>query len=57
MTEQNSKRFIKCPHCSCLFLTQTDLQKHIAAFGTAKEQHAQNYNKTHGRLEHGYGEE
>ncbi len=58
MTEQtNHNHQYKCPHCACIFLTQADLQKHIATFGAAKEQHEYAYKKTHGRLEHGYGDE
>jgi uncharacterized C2H2 Zn-finger protein len=58
MTEEGSNNhFFKCPHCTCLFLTETDLQKHISRFGDHKEEHESNYRKTHGRIEHGYGEE
>jgi Zn-finger nucleic acid-binding protein len=53
---QNIKQY-KCPYCACLFLTQADLDKHISVFGKIKEQHETLYNKTHGRLEHGYSEE
>ena len=58
MTEEhNSNQLYKCPHCACIFLTKADLQKHLSRFGDAKEQHASLYGKTHGRIEHGYGEE
>jgi hypothetical protein len=58
MTEEaNSNHHYKCPHCACIFLNKVDLQKHIDCFGTMKESHEFNYRKTHGRVEHGYGEE
>jgi Zn-finger nucleic acid-binding protein len=53
----NSNHHYKCPHCACIFLTQTDLEKHMDAFSEQKEQHEYNYKKTHGRMEHGYNEE
>ncbi len=55
--ETNSNKLYKCPHCACIFLTHADLQKHLLAFSDNKGQHEYNYKKTHGRLEHGYGEE
>lgn len=55
--ETNNNQHYKCPHCPCIFLTKADLQKHINHFGTTKENHEYTYKKTHGRLEHGYGEE
>ena len=51
--ETNNNRLYKCPHCTCIFLTQADLQKHLNHFGTIKENHEYEYKKTHGRLEHG----
>ncbi|MGD6853367.1 MAG: hypothetical protein ACQCN6_15010 [Candidatus Bathyarchaeia archaeon] len=57
MTQTNDNHYYKCPHCSCIFFSQADLQKHIAAFGTNREQHELAYKKTHGRLEHGYSDE
>jgi hypothetical protein len=29
----------------------------MTCYGTIKEQHADAYRRTHGRIEHGYGEE
>ncbi|MCW4003493.1 MAG: hypothetical protein NWE95_06240 [Candidatus Bathyarchaeota archaeon] len=55
--EKNNNHYHKCPHCTCIFFTQADLQKHLARFGSNHEQHEYSYKKTHGRLEHGYGEE
>ncbi len=53
----NPNHLHKCPYCACIFLTEADLQKHIATFSSSKEQHEYLYKKTHGRLEHGYSEE
>ncbi len=53
----NNNQHYKCPFCSCIFLTRADLQKHIDCFGNGKDEHLFFYKKTHGRLEHGYGEE
>ena len=55
--EKNSNHQYKCPHCACIFLTQADLQRHMDRFGDGKEEHEFSYRKTHGRIEHGYGEE
>jgi hypothetical protein len=55
MQQNGNNRYLKCPHCACIFFSQADLDKHTAAYGAGKEMHDQNYRKTHGRLEHGYG--
>ena len=55
--ESNNHHQYKCPHCACIFLTAADLQKHLSCFGKDKADHEFAYRKTHGRLEHGYGEE
>jgi Zn-finger nucleic acid-binding protein len=55
--EKNDNKCYKCPHCACVFLTQADLQKHMNCFGADKTEHASYYQRTHGRIEHGYGEE
>ncbi|MGA3289537.1 MAG: hypothetical protein ABSD42_04780 [Candidatus Bathyarchaeia archaeon] len=55
--DTNKNHYYKCPHCACIFLTKADLQKHMNCFGNSKEEHEFSYRKTHGRLEHGYGEE
>jgi len=55
--EKNNNRYYKCLNCPCIFLTKADLEKHMKCFGDDKEQHASNYQRTHGRIEHGYGEE
>ncbi len=58
MTEQTSNNhYFKCPYCACIFFTEADLKKHTAAYGAIKEQHVLAYKNTHGRLEHGYGDE
>ena len=56
MTQTNSNHHYKCPHCVCIFFSEADLQKHLTHFGSNREQHEYSYKKTHGRLEHGYGE-
>jgi uncharacterized C2H2 Zn-finger protein len=45
--------FCRCPFCSCVFCTKADLDRHLAAFGNDKEEHADAYRRTHGRLEYG----
>ena len=55
--EKNDNKCYKCPHCACVFLTHADLQKHMNCFGADKAEHALYYQRTHGRIEHGYGEE
>ena len=55
--EKNSNHLYKCPHCACIFLTRADLQTHMDCFGDGKEEHEFHYRKTHGRIEHGFGEE
>jgi hypothetical protein len=55
--QTNPNKHYKCPHCACIFLNQADLEKHMSVFGSSKEQHESNYRRTHGRMEHGYGEE
>jgi hypothetical protein len=55
MTQNGNNRYLKCQYCACIFFSQADFDKHMAAYGASKEVHEQNYRKTHGRLEHGYG--
>ena len=55
--QKNNNQYLKCPHCSCIFFNQTDLQAHLKRFGNNAAQHLENYRKTHGRIEHGYGDE
>jgi len=58
MTEEtNSNNYYKCPHCTCVFCTQKDLQKHMATFGGSKEYHNDKQRNAHGKLEHGYSDE
>jgi hypothetical protein len=52
-----SNGFRKCPHCNCMFLTDADLEKHMACFSDKKDQHVYRYENAHGRIERGYGEE
>jgi Zn-finger nucleic acid-binding protein len=57
LAQKNNNVLHKCPHCACIFLTEGDLQKHLAAFGDQKAQHEYEYKKIHGKLEHGYSDE
>jgi uncharacterized C2H2 Zn-finger protein len=56
-TQGNNNHYYKCPHCACIFLTQADLQTHVKRFGNLTNEHAEYYRRTHGRVEHGYGDE
>jgi uncharacterized C2H2 Zn-finger protein len=49
--------YLKCPFCPCIFLTETDLAKHLDCMGNHKEEHGETYRRTHGRIEHGYSSE
>jgi len=57
MTENSElkNRYLKCPFCPCIFLTETDLSKHLECMGNRKEEHMERYSRTHGRIEHGSG--
>ncbi len=44
---------LKCPHCQCCFCSQEDLKRHIARYGSSKNEHAEEFRKVHERLEHG----
>ena len=46
-------RYLKCPFCPCIFLTEADLAKHLGCMGDRKEEHIDCYRRTHGRIEHG----
>ncbi|MGD6934955.1 MAG: hypothetical protein ACQCN5_12190 [Candidatus Bathyarchaeia archaeon] len=54
---ENNQPYLKCPHCACIFFTQADLDAHLKRFGNNTAQHVEDYKKTHGRVEHGYGGE
>lgn len=43
----------KCPFCPCCFLTRHDLERHMAAFGNNREEHSEDYRRTHDRVEYG----
>ena len=57
MGEKDAKEaivdFCRCPFCPCYFLTRQDLERHMAAFGSNREEHSEDYRKTHGRVEYG----
>ena len=57
MTESAEPKHFKCPFCPCLFLCEADLRRHLSCMGNSKEEHLECYRRTHGRIEHGYGEE
>jgi hypothetical protein len=46
--------FRRCPFCPCCFFTIQDLERHMAAFGKNREEHSEDYRRTHGRVEHGW---
>jgi len=54
--EKNNNQCYRCAHCACIFLTKADLEKHMKCFGDNKAEHASIYQRTHGRIEHGYDE-
>ena len=45
--------FCRCPFCACCFLSIQDLERHMAAFGSNREEHSETYRRTHGRAEYG----
>jgi len=55
--QKNSNQHLQCPHCASIFFTQADLDVHMKRFGNNAVQHLEYYRKTHGRVEHGYGDE
>ena len=52
-TGEVKQDFCRCPFCSCVFIARADLDKHVAAFGNSREQHAETYRRVHGRAEYG----
>lgn len=52
MEEKPGEHFFRCPFCSCVFLTKADLERHMKAFGTVREQHLDEYRRCHGRAEY-----
>ncbi len=42
-----------CPHCACCFCSEADLKEHMKHFGDFGALHKQEFQKVHGRLEHG----
>jgi hypothetical protein len=51
--QENTDNFCKCPHCACCFCTEADLKKHLEVLGEEKTVHAGEFQRIHGRLEHG----
>lgn len=49
--EESKETMLKCPFCSCHFCTETDLKKHMDAFGTEQQEHLYRLRETHRRIE------
>jgi hypothetical protein len=41
---------------SCIFISQIDLDRHVAAFGDSKEAHKEAFRRVHGRADYGSAE-
>jgi hypothetical protein len=52
-SETNQNVLHKCPHCMCRFCTEADLKTHLKAYGASQAEHASEFQRAHGRLEHG----
>jgi len=52
---ENNDVYLKCPYCTCIFFTQTDLDTHLKAFGNDPTQHAKDYKEINAKIEFGYG--
>lgn len=44
--------FCRCPFCPCVFCTRADLERHMSAFGSVKEQHLEEFRRRHSRIEY-----
>jgi hypothetical protein len=53
--EGNFDNLFRCPHCSCCFCNEVDLKHHIKVYGDSQTKHSEEFRRTHGRLEHGFG--
>ena len=54
MTESDDiGKFLRCPYCPCIFITEADLQKHMDCMGQNREEHIDCYGRTHARIERG----
>jgi hypothetical protein len=51
--EANNNNLHQCPHCACCFCTEADLKRHMDVYGNLKAAHSAEFQKVHGRLEHG----
>lgn len=45
--------FIKCPHCPCLFCTESDLKKHMGVMPLKPEDHRKKFQYIHKSIEYG----
>ena len=57
MTEEQTTTITTSAHTAPASFYNADLHKHMSCFGDAKQAHEEAYRRTHGRIEHGYGEE
>ena len=46
--------FLECPYCVCYFVSQSDLQSHLDAFGTNKYEHIQKLDEAHKSVDRSY---
>jgi len=53
-TKEADVDFYRCPFCACCFMSIKDLETHMAAFGSNKEVHSENFRRAHGKIEHGW---
>ncbi len=51
--EVNVNNLCKCPHCPCCFCGEADLKRHMEHYGDSKGAHFAEFQRVHGRLEHG----
>ena len=51
--EYNVNTLCRCPHCACCFCTEADLKRHMETYGESKNEHLGEFQRVHGRLEHG----
>lgn len=53
ISNKDGDNLLKCPNCQCCFCSAEDLKRHIARYGSSKNEHAEEFRKVHERLEHG----
>lgn len=50
-------KFLHCPFCDCVFLTEHDLRVHLDCFGRKAVLHKRNFNRVHFDVEITYSRE